>query len=1053
MYILIYLSHNRLIDGDTMKNKKAFSMIELLATVVILGIVISIGVLGISSVLSNSHNKYNNSQKNLVQSAAEDYFANNKKDLPTIYMETKTIKLGELINGKYIGEIRDAGGHVCDKNESYVIVTRIGSNKYKYNTVLKCGNNIIGEHENNNHSDLLVNATWDYSEYSKVFDGNTMLNSQERETKPNIRYYTNNKIVVKVNLSGEEITGYKYVVNRLLNNGEKKYKESEVKEINASIYQDTIVLDKKHFKDGVYQIQIIAYNGKTKYNDNLKSNKIVIDTKKPRCSISVAGTTGDNGWYKSRIIDLTLSITEVNIHKYSFERNEAINSNDLVKPAINYVETTNLTFERQQDNTTGVKWYGDIEDRAGNQGSCTSIHFKLDKDKPECNVLINRNKVSSDEESLSIHPDGRDHNGYDTGWYVTNVNLDLKEWDIGPSNNWQRDMTTSTSPTYRTDKNTMSNIQREIKQVVWHGYVKDYAGNVNHCNTPEFKVDTTKPTCRAEPYGTKGENDWFISYHPTMNTGPADATSLIRFKGLSTSSSPDYNGTTSYTQGETKGIRWYCYVEDHAGNTNYDSYYVKVDTIPPGVSYFTVEGSTSNRVYGFNDKDPNLSFYAQDTNPLKYQYSVGSSASSGANSPVLYNNMSYSFGCSINDSYCSGWRYNQYQVTPYYYVLWPQYLTVYVTVKDEAGNTVSPYQNYTVYGDCSKSHSYSYTRQYRSSCDARCDDGVIDIEDWGYWNDDWTGTSCSEMYDSDTEECHDYPRRDSSPFYTDDDSECSESCGNGTKTVTDYFYTRSMYDNRICDIEDEERDVSCKIKDCEEEEEPETVSLGCPSKPSMSTDSSSSTKWKNKNIKLTLGSIPSSVSSYTWKVKVGSGSYSSEGSNTKSITLSDEGKLTVQLKIKDSKGNSKTCSMGTYYIDKTKPHFSTFDGIDNASIPTPKFEWIENDYGSKGACNVEYYSKHGAKMKASDYKSGVSDVSGIHHWEAKVTFSNNDGSCNKCNHGSTTKAWSKCGGECCSSLGTGTCKRCYRLVDKAGNKSDYKCTCQSSSNKITECSS
>ena len=52
-------------------NKKGFTLMELLATVVILGIISTIGIVSVNKVLKKSHKEYEVKQANMVTTAAQ----------------------------------------------------------------------------------------------------------------------------------------------------------------------------------------------------------------------------------------------------------------------------------------------------------------------------------------------------------------------------------------------------------------------------------------------------------------------------------------------------------------------------------------------------------------------------------------------------------------------------------------------------------------------------------------------------------------------------------------------------------------------------------------------------------------------------------------------------------------------------------------------------------------------------------------------------------------------------------------------------------------------
>ena len=118
------------------KNNKGFTMVEMLAAVVIMGILASIGIVSVVHLRANQKAKFNQSQTEIFRQTAKNYFTDNKSKLPTTIMSTERIYLEELIKNNYLDELLDYDKESYNIADSYVEVRKLGSGIYVYNPVL-----------------------------------------------------------------------------------------------------------------------------------------------------------------------------------------------------------------------------------------------------------------------------------------------------------------------------------------------------------------------------------------------------------------------------------------------------------------------------------------------------------------------------------------------------------------------------------------------------------------------------------------------------------------------------------------------------------------------------------------------------------------------------------------------------------------------------------------------------------------------------------------------------------------------------------------------------
>ena len=139
-------------------------------------------------------------------------------------------------------------------------------------------------------------------------------------------------------------------------------------------------------------------------------------------------------------------------------------------------------------------------------------------------------------------------------------------------------------------------------------------------------------------------NDWYVT-NVTLSLSTADpigssdraVRSPISY-GLNNSNSASYNGATTNIQKETKGITWYGFIKDEAGNTNTcNSGSFKVDTTKPDKPTITnsYENKWINKSYSISivsvEKTAGIDYFA---------YRYPSSTSSGENVWTNYANSS-----------------------------------------------------------------------------------------------------------------------------------------------------------------------------------------------------------------------------------------------------------------------------------------------------------------------------------------------------------------------------------------------------------------------------
>lgn len=429
-------------------DKRGFTMVELLATIVIIGILGTIGVVGVTKSMKSAKDRYYVAQNKLFISAAQTYFTDNKSRLPMKSGTFKQVTLETLTNSNYIEKMVDYNKSEYNK-DSYVTVTKLGLNMYSYEGNLIDSEGKVQGYKESGKSTASVTFTVDNQNFSS--------NSPTK--------YTNGSKIVNINIEDTDgIAGYIISVQK---RGKTVNEMDYIEAGGISKTSNKLKISPDKYGDGEYSVKVKVYD---KYNDQKSSTsgKIVVDTIAPKCSINLDGVVGENGWYKERTVNVKLTIDELNRDKFDFS------SKALTQPSYQTKDKNEEVITKGQSDTGDITYYAYVLDKAGNKGECKSATFKVDTKKPTCSVAVSKN------------PDG------DNGWYVSDVAINMTSAEDSGSSLAGKGMgTVQSSPNYN---GTTSTVQGNTSGVTWYGYVKDYAGNVNTCQTStQVKVDTIVP--------------------------------------------------------------------------------------------------------------------------------------------------------------------------------------------------------------------------------------------------------------------------------------------------------------------------------------------------------------------------------------------------------------------------------------------------------------------------------------------------------------------------------------------------------------------------------
>ena len=130
-------------------NKKGFTLVEILADIVILGILMSIAIISISRILDNSKQGFYENVEDQLILAAKSYYNDHRTLLSQSVGQTRKVTIETLIKNNYLkrGDVVDYGKSECDTNASYVQVIKSSKKNFIYTVYLKCPAHTIDHHE------------------------------------------------------------------------------------------------------------------------------------------------------------------------------------------------------------------------------------------------------------------------------------------------------------------------------------------------------------------------------------------------------------------------------------------------------------------------------------------------------------------------------------------------------------------------------------------------------------------------------------------------------------------------------------------------------------------------------------------------------------------------------------------------------------------------------------------------------------------------------------------------------------------------------------------
>ena len=439
--------------GKEKLDKKGFTLVEVLAVIVILGILSTIGTVSIINLRKKQEEKFNNTQLQIFKQTSQTYFSDNKSKLPTQPLGRERVYLRDLLDDNYIDELLDYRKNEYDRDKSYVEVRRVGIDaEYAYIPVLyKEGDEeppIKEKLENNSQikfTNYTKTATQDASEIQKL---GCLIGSEKSFdcSGENIsKYYSNYTTKVSVTATNSNDGGIKYYRYEIIRNGKVEPSSDYIipKNLDGTM-SDTITLNHDKYSDGEYKVRIVVYDKNTTPKAE-SSIPIVLDFTKPICNIE---KNPDKEWANNSDIDKD-GVVVKGVCK------------DSGSGCVSQIERR---FKTEMQSTINV---GTVYDYAGNSNECGEIAVNIDKTPPVC---TSSGGIDKDK------------------W--TNQNIVLKGMCSDTNGSVNSGCNPKTAEITRT-------ISSENNRDISPGTIYDNAGNITKCPVQTVKIDKTKPVCTS----------------------------------------------------------------------------------------------------------------------------------------------------------------------------------------------------------------------------------------------------------------------------------------------------------------------------------------------------------------------------------------------------------------------------------------------------------------------------------------------------------------------------------------------------------------------------
>ena len=526
-----------------MENKKGFTLIEIIAAVIILGIISIVAAVTYTSSMREFRDSYYTSLEKTLVESGKSFFDDNRSYRPTTIFTAQKVPISILESKSYVDDILDYNGNKCDRS-SYVIAIKAAKNDYIYHACLACS-----EDTYSNLEDKYCDSSWDDPTTVKpdlvtmdaayVYKNTSQEKLREKlKTAVSITKYDRNGEII-ASVSGDGVDGIPEILPENID---------IVDTSKVGVYTVTYKYNNKSVDRRVH----IYENSEPEviiYKTNVYADKVqeTVVTEKTETTTYSSGQWAQEINFKFEPGSVFYAESGERISQYQWNKGgqwtkicDVIDSNG------------SCTLDYRQEMNEEVAFR--VVDTEGNISKVTvPVIIRVDRTAPVCTLTVT-------EGTLGLND-----------WYHSNIKIGfevlkdqtstISEAKSGIEFNSIRRGATVYTQSPRTS--SLEALHEDESQYIWYyGFVEDKAQNYAKCSI-KVRKDTVKPICS-------------ITEHSTIKC--TDATSKLIKAYFGKDASAEGDSVNFLSEWPTTGVGtspavvdstgvWYLKATDHSGYT------------------------------------------------------------------------------------------------------------------------------------------------------------------------------------------------------------------------------------------------------------------------------------------------------------------------------------------------------------------------------------------------------------------------------------------------------------------------------------------------------